>query len=325
VYLKVSIVIIAKNEPRIKYTLESLANQTIKPYEVLVVVDDLNDVSAKIAKEYFDKLPIKIVLNDTPGYGGARKTGVEHASGDIIAFIDADCIADKDWIKNLIEVFTKGDVLVQAGKVIEIKSLDEISIALKQSDNEGIEFLKFAPTMNFAFSRKLLSIIGNFDPEFSEGGEDLDFCIRLIKAGHRILYNPNAKVYHLKHRSSLRKAWRDGKSRARVFIKHSMALLSNAFICFSHSISLLVLTILLVIGYPKLALLIFTPSLLHRLYRAFINRKRSTGIFRGLLDSFITYISHITFVISLIGLTLQKCKYRFRPLRMIPQNSCKMC
>jgi len=84
VYLKVSIVIIAKNEPRIKYTLESLANQTIKPYEVLVVVDDLNDVSAKIAKEYFDKLPIKIVLNDTPGYGGARKTGVEHASGDII-------------------------------------------------------------------------------------------------------------------------------------------------------------------------------------------------------------------------------------------------
>jgi len=237
-----------------------------------------------------------------------------------LSFIDADCIADKDWIKNLIEVFTKGDVLVQAGKVIEIKSLDEISIALKQSDNEGIEFLKFAPTMNFAFSRKLLSIIGNFDPEFSEGGEDLDFCIRLIKAGHRILYNPNAKVYHLKHRSSLRKAWRDGKSRARVFIKHSMALLSDAFICFFHSISLLVLTILLVIGYPKLALSIFTPSLLHRLYRAFINRRHGAGFFGGLLDSLTTYASYIAFVVTLIDLVLQKCKHKFCPLKIAPQN-----
>ena len=52
---KVSVVIIAKNEPRIDYTLESLAEQTMKPHEIIVVVDDQNDVSAKIAMNYVEQ------------------------------------------------------------------------------------------------------------------------------------------------------------------------------------------------------------------------------------------------------------------------------
>ena len=165
--------------------------------------------------------------------------------------------------------------------------------------------------LHTAPSQGSFTVIGNFDPEFKEGGEDLDFCIRLKRAGYRIFYNPNAKIYHLRHRYSLRATWRDGKSRARVLFKHGMALLNDTFICFFHSISLSAFSLLLVIGYPELALLIFTPSLLHRLYRAFINRGRDAGIFRGLLDSFIAYISHTAFVVSLIGLALQKCECRF--------------
>ena len=230
-YPKVSVIIIAKNEPRIRHTLRSLMSQTVKAYEVLVVVDEPNDVSAEIATNT-SELPIKIVHNDIPGYGGARKTGVEQASGDIVAFIDADCIADKDWIKNLVEMFSKSNVIVQAGKVVGIKSLDEVSTVSKQPNTESPSFLRFAPTLNFAFKKQLVNVIGNFDPKFKEGGEDLDFCVRLRKAGYRILYNPDAKVYHLKHKYNLQTTWRDGKSRARVFIKHGTAMLSDAFICF---------------------------------------------------------------------------------------------
>ena len=181
--------------------------------------------------------------------------------------------------------------------------------------------------LHTAPSQGSFTVIGNFDPEFKEGGEDLDFCTRLKRAGYRIFYNPNAKIYHLRHRYSLRAAWRDGKSRARVLIKHGMALLNNTFICFFlHSISLSAFSLLLVIGYPELALLIFTPSLLHRLYRAFINRGRDAGIFRGLLDSFIAYISHtafvVAFVVSLIGLALQKCERRsFNLFKMLHRTS----
>jgi len=310
---KVSVVIIAKNEPRIDYTLESLAEQTMKPHEIIVVVDDQNDVSAKIAMNHVEQLPLKIVVNDIPGYGGARKKGVETSSGDIILFIDADCVADKKWIENLVKVFLDFNVMVQAGRSICVKSPREITGVDEKEEIHVSEFniLKFALTQNFAFRKEVVRAVGDFDPQFRKGGEDLDFCIRLRKAGYRIYYNPNAKVYHLRHRYSLRAAWRDGKSRARVFIKHGMALLNDAFICFFHSISLSAFSLLLVIGYPELALLIFTPSLLHRLYRAFINRGRDAGIFRGLLDSFIAYISHTAFVVSLIGLALQKCECRF--------------
>jgi glycosyltransferase involved in cell wall biosynthesis len=75
----ISVIIIARNEPLIRYTLESLAYQELKPYEVIVVVDSPDDISAEIAQEYMSKLPIKIVINDIkPGYG-ARKKGVEVA------------------------------------------------------------------------------------------------------------------------------------------------------------------------------------------------------------------------------------------------------
>jgi len=166
--------------------------------------------------------------------------------------------------------------------------------------------------MNFASNRKLLSIIGNFDPEFSEGGEDLDFCIRLIKAGYRILYNPNAKVYHLKHGFSLRKAWRDGKSRARAFIKHGLVMLEDAITCLFHSISLLILATLLALGYYKLGLLLFIPSLSHRLYRVAINVRQGNGVFDSLLHAFITYISYISFLSHylqhLLNLLIMKVK-----------------
>lgn len=71
--MKVSVCIIAKNEQRITHTLESLSYQSLNPSEVLVVVDEPDDISARIAEGYFKKLPIRIVLNDIPGYGGARK------------------------------------------------------------------------------------------------------------------------------------------------------------------------------------------------------------------------------------------------------------
>ena len=308
---KVSVIIIAKNEPRIGYTLESLAEQTMKPHEIIIVVDDQNDVSAKIAMNHVEQLPLKIVVNDIPGYGGARKKGVETSSGDIILFIDADCVADKKWIENLVKVFLDFNVMVQAGKSICVKSPREITgMDEKRRDScFRIQFLRFALTQNFAFRKEVVRAVGNFDPQFRKGGEDLDFCTRLRKAGYRIYYNPTARVYCLARSfyASLRKAWRDGQSRALAFLKHKEAMLSDSLICFTHAASLIMLVILLIAGFPSIAILIFLPSLLHRLYRAFISMKQGLPILTSLLNSFITYFSHLSFFLSLPSLALQKC------------------
>jgi glycosyltransferase involved in cell wall biosynthesis len=55
----VSVIIIARDEPLIRYALKSLEYQEVKPYEIIVVVDSPDDKSAEIASEFTDKLPDK--------------------------------------------------------------------------------------------------------------------------------------------------------------------------------------------------------------------------------------------------------------------------
>jgi len=169
-------------------------------------------------------------------------------------------------------------------------------------------FSKFEYTQNMAFKREVISIVGNFDPWFTKGGEDLDFFIRLKKKNIGIYYNPAAVVYHFAHRFSLRKAWRDGRSRAQNLIKHGSTILSDAFIAFFHAASLLALLTPLVAGHPKLAFLIFIPSLIHRLYRAAISMKQGNTVLASLLNSFAAYISHVSFMVSLLSLALKRIK-----------------
>lgn len=288
---RVSVIIIAKNEPRIKYTLESLARQRMKILEVIVVVDDPSDISAIIAKEYTYSLPIRVVINSMPGFGGARATGVNIANGDIIIFIDADCIADETWIENYIKVFEEQkNVLVQTGGNFSIKDPSEIEMI--RGGKIKAPFSDFEFTQNMAFRREVIDIIGNFDPWFNEGGEDLDFFIRLKRANIMVWKNPKAVVYHLTTGAKLRKAWRDGKSRAKNFIKHKSAQLKDALICLFHAISIFASIGFLVVGALQLAILIMIPSLLHRIYRACKEHN-----VKSLLTPYISYIIFILYLL----------------------------
>jgi len=116
----VSVIIIARDEPLIRYALKSLEYQEVKPYEIIVVVDSPDDKSAEIASEFTDKLPVRVVVNDIkPGYGGARRKGVEVARGSILAFIDADILVPPWWLSRVV-----GDLeqyLVVTGPEIPLK------------------------------------------------------------------------------------------------------------------------------------------------------------------------------------------------------------
>ncbi|MEM2292859.1 MAG: glycosyltransferase family A protein [Nitrososphaerota archaeon] len=289
--IRFSVVVIAKNEPRIRYTLESLVRQSVKPWEVIIVVDDPNDISAVIAKEYMHALPIRVVVNNVSGFGGARASGVSAANGDIIAFIDADCIADEMWIENYARAFEEQrDVPVQVGGNFSIKDPSEVSLV--HLGKIRAPFSDFEFTQNMAFRREVINIVGNFDPLFNEGGEDLDFFIRLKKSKIAVYRNPKAIVYHITTGVRLRKAWRDGKTRAKNFIKHGKAQLKDASICFFHAFSLFAFMGLLSAGKMQLALLAITPSILHRIYRAFKGHS-----IKSLL---LPYISHTAFILYLL-------------------------
>ena len=95
---KISIIIPVYNvEEYIKECLDSVMNQTYKDYEVIVVNDGTKDNSMEIVKDY----DVKIINQKNKGLSGARNTGVKHAQGKYLLFLDSDDTIEKDLLKKL--------------------------------------------------------------------------------------------------------------------------------------------------------------------------------------------------------------------------------
>ena len=102
--IDISVVVPAYNEEKyIGDCLKSLINQqTDKSYEVIVVDNNSQDDTAKVALGFKDKLNLRVILEKKQGRGAARARGFREALGDIILSTDADTILYPGWIKTLV-------------------------------------------------------------------------------------------------------------------------------------------------------------------------------------------------------------------------------
>lgn len=98
----VSVVIATRNRAEsLRDTLASLTRQSRKPDEVVVVDNASGDHTRDVALSFVDRLNLKYVYEATRGIPHARNAGIQNSSGDIVAFIDDDCVADEDWLRQL--------------------------------------------------------------------------------------------------------------------------------------------------------------------------------------------------------------------------------
>lgn len=117
--LSISVVVITRNRAEwLKDALDSLVRQSRRPDEVVVVDNASEDHTGDVVRTYGDKLDIKYVYEPVRGIPRARNAGVRNATGDIIAFMDDDCVADRDWLKYIEVPFVKDpNVGVVGGQV----------------------------------------------------------------------------------------------------------------------------------------------------------------------------------------------------------------
>jgi glycosyltransferase involved in cell wall biosynthesis len=100
----ISVIIPVKNEAdKIERCLEAVFNQSHKPHEVIVVDEQSTDKTVESARQF----PVKVVYDDYRTRAGACQIGVESEKGEFVAFTDADCIPEKSWLENIIEVFNE--------------------------------------------------------------------------------------------------------------------------------------------------------------------------------------------------------------------------
>jgi glycosyltransferase involved in cell wall biosynthesis len=218
-YPLVSVIITGKNEKdTIEKCIMAVLNQSYPKFEAIYIDSNSTDGTFQIAKKLEDNrrdrkyckryLTISVDAN-SPGCG--RNCGVGFARGDIIAFVDADCVPEARWLENLVKHFTD-NIRVVGGPNIHSRSscskpADAVYEVIETFLGSGgsAQFLRIErpryvnalPTCNLAIDRSLFYQIGGFN-EALRFNEDSDLCYRIRKAGHKIFYSPEAKVNHLR-------------------------------------------------------------------------------------------------------------------------------
>jgi cellulose synthase/poly-beta-1,6-N-acetylglucosamine synthase-like glycosyltransferase len=203
--------------------LDACFAQTVKPADVIVVDDGSTDNSAAIAR---DK-GARVVVQAPSGPAAARNRGAKEAAWGVIAFTDADCIPQPDWLERLLEAFEPGvdgvgGAYANANPDKWLSRMIQQEILLRHEKMQGeVDFLG---SFNAAFRREAFMEMGGFDEDFkAASAEDNDLSYRMRDAGYALRFAPNAVVAH-NHPERLwpylRTQGRHGFWRMKLYAKH---------------------------------------------------------------------------------------------------------
>jgi len=209
--MMLSVIIATRDRTKlINNCLNSILSNTFTTYEILIIdqskVDDLpKKINSPIPKR------VKYFRLKDVGKSKSLNFGLQKSRGEIIVFIDDDCIVDKDWLENINQSFQKNKNIVGIfGKVLPYNS---------QSNKEKIcpcIFLKkerkiiTKPCLhwkhigfgnNMVFKRMIFDKLGSFKEWLGAGSiakstEDAEFALRCLIKGYRLFYDPKIIVYH---------------------------------------------------------------------------------------------------------------------------------
>lgn len=204
--------------------LESLAGQTCRDFEVIIVEDGSTEPCRDTVMKFADKVDVRYYYKDNEGRSIARNYGLERATGDYFVFFDSDCVIPHDYFKVLSAALDARPFDCFGGPDAAHESFSDTQKAINYSMTSflttgGIrggkmQLEKFVPrSFNMGYSRQVYDRVGGFREMFSE---DIDMSTRVRKAGFSIGLIREAFVYHKRRvdfRKFLRQVYVFGMSR----------------------------------------------------------------------------------------------------------------
>ena len=190
--------------------LTSLAAQTNKDFEVIIVEDGSTLPCKDVVDDFADKLEIQYFHKSNEGRSIARNFGIEHANSDYFVFFDSDCVIPERYFEVLAKKLDENYCDCFGGPDAAAESFSDVQKAISYSMTSflttggirggKVKLDKFVPrSFNMGYSRAVWEKIGGFREMFSE---DIDMSTRTRQAGFSIQLIREAYVYH-KRRTSL--------------------------------------------------------------------------------------------------------------------------
>lgn len=194
--------------------VESVLKQTYDDIELVLVADGNEAVYQRMSDDYGDRDDTVVSKTDkNVGISAARNHGIERASGDIVAQIDDDALADDEWVEELVSVYESTDAIAVGGKMTakwvagKPEFLPEEFYWLIGVTHRGFaepgEEVRNTFGSNISFRREVITELGGFDANVGRKGDaeiqahESELCTRLRQEfGRGVVYNPDAKVAH---------------------------------------------------------------------------------------------------------------------------------
>lgn len=221
----VSVVVCTRDRPQqLARCLRSLQNLSLNA-EILVVD---NAPSSEATRHVVAERPgVRYVVEPRPGLSIARNTGIQHSTGEIIAFTDDDVVVHPKWLERLQRRFYSPQVMAVTGLILPAELETEAQVVFEvghgnfhwgyrprtfdqsffaKTEPLGVPVWRIGAGANMAFRRKIFALVGDFDERLGAGAagcsEDSEFWYRVLAEGWLCVYEPTAVVYHYHRRDT---------------------------------------------------------------------------------------------------------------------------
>jgi glucosyl-dolichyl phosphate glucuronosyltransferase len=196
-------------------TLTSLSAQEYpkEDYEIIVVDNSSTDNTKEVVHNFaISHASVRYVYAGNPGLHNARHAGAEAAKGEILLYIDDDVLTEKKLLLEIVKIYSAPDVGCVGGKILPLweseppKWIHQISKSYLSilDDEEGPKEVKWIYGCNFAIRKDLLFKLEGFNPDgfcdpkmwWYRGDGEYGLLEKVHQSGHKVLYTPNAIVWH---------------------------------------------------------------------------------------------------------------------------------
>lgn len=261
--MKYSFIIPVYNRPdEVDELLDSLTRQTLRDFEVVVVEDGSAIPCREVVSKYAGRLTVHYYNKENSGPGQTRNYGVERANGEYMLILDSDCILPEDYLEEVEAELRAKKADAFGGPDRAHHSFTDVQKAINYAMTSffttgGIrggkkKLDKFYPrSFNMGIRKDVYQALGGFSK--MRFGEDIDFSIRIFKAGYACRLFPEAWVWH-KRRTDLKKFFKQvhnsGIARINLYKKYpeSLKLVHMLPAVFTLGVFVLMLLLLLGIG-----------------------------------------------------------------------------